>query len=138
MSSWQILVVVLLTTIVVWAVIVVALLIAGRRNDARALAGFIPDCVLLFQRLLRDQRVPRRSKLLLGALVLYLLMPLDIVPDFIPIAGQLDDAILVALVLRRLLRTSDVTIITEHWAGPPTSLGLILRLARQNINRGVT
>lgn len=131
MSGWHALIVALLAMIAVWALFVIALLVAGRRNDARALAGFVPDCVVLFQRLLRDQRVPRGSKLLLGALVLYLLMPLDIVPDFIPVAGQLDDAILVALVLRRLLRTTNVAIITEHWSGPPASLALILRLAGQ-------
>ena len=131
MSIWHALIAVLLAAVAVWALFVVALLIAGRRNDARALAGFVPDCAVLFQRLIRDQRVPRRSKLLLGALVLYLLMPIDLVPDFIPIAGQLDDAILVALVVRRLLRTANVATITEHWPGPPASLALILRLAGQ-------
>lgn len=138
MSGWHALIVALLAMIAVWALFVIALLVAGRRSDARALAGFVPDCVVLFQRLLRDQRVPRGSKLLLGALVLYLLMPLDIVPDFIPVAGQLDDAILAALVLRRLLRSTDVAIVTEHWSGPPTSLALILRLAGQQPNSSAT
>jgi uncharacterized membrane protein YkvA (DUF1232 family) len=82
--------------LVVYATFVAWLLLAGRRQDARALAGFIPDCLILVRRLLRDRRVPRRSKLLLGALAGYLVLPIDLVPDVIPVAGQLDDAIIAA------------------------------------------
>jgi uncharacterized membrane protein YkvA (DUF1232 family) len=60
--------------------------------------------VILFKRLLGDSKVPRSSKFWLGGLILYLAMPIDLVPDFVPIAGQLDDAIIVALVLRHVLR----------------------------------
>ena len=102
---------------------------AGRRTDARALAGFVPDCVVLFRRLLRDPRLSRRRKLLLAALVVYLASPLDLVPDFIPVAGQLDDAVIVAVVLRSVLRGSGQQLVTEHWPGPESSLRLMLRLA---------
>jgi uncharacterized membrane protein YkvA (DUF1232 family) len=101
----------------------------GVRARARAIAGFIPDCAVLFQRLLRDRRVPLRQKLLLGALVPYLLMPFDLIPDFIPVVGQLDDAILVAFVLRRVVRRAGPQVIEEHWPGPRTSLDLVLRVA---------
>src|SRR5438270_5089132 len=94
-----------------------ALLLLGRREAARAVAGFIPDCVIFFGRLIRDGRVPRRHKALLAALVAYLASPLDLVPDFIPVVGQLDDAIIVALVLRTVLRRSGTVLITEHWPG---------------------
>ena len=70
----------------------------SRREDARATVGFIPDCVVLFTRLLRDERLPRRQKVLIAALIPYLASPIDLIPDFIPIAGQLDDAVLVAFV----------------------------------------
>ena len=107
---------------------VAALMIAGRRGDARALAGFIPDCVVLVRRLLADPRVPRRRKLLLAGLLAYLALPFDLVPDFIPVAGQLDDAILVAVVLRAVLRGGDALLL-EHWPGPAQSRRLVQRLA---------
>jgi uncharacterized membrane protein YkvA (DUF1232 family) len=115
-------------TFLLYAVLVMALLAAGRRESARALAGFIPDCLILCQRLLRDPRLPRRKRLVLLALIGYLALPFDLIPDFIPVAGQLDDALLVALVLRSLLRGSGERLIREHWPGPDASLDLILRL----------
>ncbi len=89
----------------------------------------MPDCAVLFKRLLGDDRVPRTRKLWLGALVAYLLMPIDLVPDFIPVAGQLDDALIAAVVLRLVLRSGGSGLIREHWPGPPASLGVVLRLA---------
>ena len=91
---------------------------------------FIPDCIVLVTRLARDPRVPRRRKVLLIALVAYLALPFDLVPDFIPVAGQLDDAIIVALVLRHFVRAGGEPMIGELWPGPEQSLALVLRLAR--------
>lgn len=108
---------------------VVALLLLGRRSDARALAGFIPDCLVLFKRLLADGRVSPVRKVALSAVVLYLAMPLDLVPDFVPVAGQLDDAILVALALGVVLRGGGRALLDEHWPGPPQGALLIRRLA---------
>jgi uncharacterized membrane protein YkvA (DUF1232 family) len=56
-------------------------------------------------------------------------MPFDLIPDFIPVAGQLDDAVLVAFVLRRVVRTNDPELVRELWPGPESSLSLVLRLA---------
>jgi uncharacterized membrane protein YkvA (DUF1232 family) len=105
-----------------------ALVLAGRRETIRAVAGFIPDCIGLVRRLVGDPQVPRRHKLLLGALLGYLALPVDLVPDFIPVAGQLDDAIVVALVLRAVLRAGGVARIQEHWLGPDSSRNVLLRL----------
>jgi uncharacterized membrane protein YkvA (DUF1232 family) len=110
----------------VWAAFVVWLAAVGRRTDARAFATFIPDCVVLVSRLVRDPRVPRRRKALLLFLVAYLASPIDLVPDFIPVAGQLDDAIVVALVLRHFVRAGGEPLIRELWPGPERSLALIL------------
>jgi uncharacterized membrane protein YkvA (DUF1232 family) len=110
-----------------WAGFVAWLYAVGRHTDARAVAGFIPDCIVLVSRLLRDERVPRRRKLLLVALTGYLALPFDLVPDFIPVAGQLDDVIIAALVLRHLVRTSGAALIREHWPGPDRSVEILLR-----------
>jgi uncharacterized membrane protein YkvA (DUF1232 family) len=107
--------------VAVYAAVVAVFFLAGRREDARALAGFVPDCVVLFSRLLRDERLPRRHKLLVAALLPYLLLPFDLIPDFIPVAGQLDDAVIVALVLRRVLRANP-ELVEEHWPGPRRTL----------------
>lgn len=101
----------------------------GRRDDARAMATFIPDCIVLVTRLARDPRVPRRRKLLLFGLVGYLSLPFDLVPDFIPVAGQLDDAVIVALVLRHFVKAGGEPLIRELWPGPERSLAVILRMA---------
>ncbi|MEP7224774.1 MAG: DUF1232 domain-containing protein [Actinomycetota bacterium] len=116
-------------TLAMYLVFVLTLLLLGRRTDARAWAGFVPDCVILFTRLARDRRVPRRHKWLLVALVSYLSLPFDLIPDFIPVAGALDDAILVAIVLRTVLRKAGRELVREHWPGPQRSLDLMLRLA---------
>jgi uncharacterized membrane protein YkvA (DUF1232 family) len=111
----------LAVAIVVYAGVVAAFFFAGRREDARAIAGLVPDCAVLFSRLLRDPRLPRRDKLLVAALLPYLLSPIDLIPDFIPVAGQLDDAVIVALVLRRVVR-SRPELVEEHWPGPRRTL----------------
>jgi uncharacterized membrane protein YkvA (DUF1232 family) len=97
-TSWRWLLLIGGLLLGLYAIFVAVLILLGRRQEARALAGFIPDSLMLFKRLLRDRRVPLSSKVLLGAMVLYLAMPFDLVPDFIPVAGQLDDVILVAWV----------------------------------------
>lgn len=126
---WQWLLVAATITLVIYGAFVAWLMIVGRREDARALAGFVPDCVVLFRRLLGDPRVPRSRKLLIAGLIGYLAMPFDLVPDFIPVAGQFDDAIIVALVLRTIVRSGGPELLREHWPGPPSSLAVLLRLA---------
>jgi uncharacterized membrane protein YkvA (DUF1232 family) len=116
-------------TFALYLLFVVGLIVAGKRESARAVAGFVPDCVVLFRRLLGDARVPRRKKLVLAAIVPYLALPFDLVPDFVPVAGYLDDAVIVAFVLRHVLRGSGADLIEQHWPGPRQSLGFILRLA---------
>jgi uncharacterized membrane protein YkvA (DUF1232 family) len=128
-SWWHWLLIAFAVTIAIYAMFVAWLVVDGRREDARALARFIPDCVVLFHRILGDPRVPRRSKLLVAALIGYLALPIDIVPDFIPVAGQLDDAIIVAVVLRRVLRATGRELLEEHWPGPRASLNVLIRIA---------
>ena len=115
--------------LVVSAALVVVLIVGGRRRDARDVARSIPDCIVLVRRLLDDPRVPRRHKLLLGAVVGYLAFPFDLVPDFIPVAGHVDDALVVVLALRAVLRGSGSDLLREHWRGPENSFAILLRFA---------
>ena len=129
MSTWQWIALGVGATLLVYGGFVVALFVAGRHSYARALAGFIPDCIVLFRRLLADDRVPRSRRALIFAVIAYLALPFDLVPDFIPVAGQLDDAILVGIVLRVILRAGGPDLLSEHWPGPESSRDVILRLA---------
>jgi len=113
-----------------WAVLVVALAVSGRQGTAREVAAFLPNLVLLFRGLATDPRVPRRAKAALVVGGLYLAMPIDLVPDFIPIAGQADDAIVAAAVLRFVLATTERSVLYEHWRGDPRTLDRVLAIAR--------
>jgi uncharacterized membrane protein YkvA (DUF1232 family) len=128
MSSLGIL---LAATLVLYALVVIALAVAGRRDSARALAGFIPDCVVLIKRLVADPRVARRRKAILLLVIGYLAMPFDLLPDFIPVAGQMDDAVVVALALRAVLRGAGIDLLRDHWPGPESSRTIIERLVRR-------
>ena len=118
-----------LAVVVAYGTFVGGLALAGRSADARAVAGFVPDCIVLFQRLLGDSRMPRRYRAIVVALLGYLALPFDVIPDFIPVAGQLDDAVVVVLTLRAILRAGGLEMIEEHWPGPRSSLSLSLKLA---------
>jgi uncharacterized membrane protein YkvA (DUF1232 family) len=111
-----------------WALVVVLLLVAGRRAQARALARLVPDCLVLLGRIVRDPRVGRTDRAAILLVLAYLALPFDLIPDFIPVAGQLDDAIIVALLIRRLRRTVSREIVREHWPGSTESLSSLLRL----------
>ena len=113
-----------------YAIAVLALVLAGRRVAARELALLLPNFVLLFHGLLRDPRVPKRSKALLLVAIGWIASPIDLIPEFIPVLGPLDDAVVAALVLRRLLRVAGPDVIAEHWRGDPGTLDRVLRLLR--------
>jgi uncharacterized membrane protein YkvA (DUF1232 family) len=127
MPGWL---VALLFLLALYAAGVAALALAGRRTDAAAVARLVPDCVILVRRLAADERLPRRNRLALAALVAYLVMPIDVIPDFVPIAGYLDDAILVVLVLRSVVRAAGPTVIAQHWPGRPRGLQIVVRALR--------
>jgi uncharacterized membrane protein YkvA (DUF1232 family) len=112
-----------------YAALVITLVVAGRKRDARALVRLVPDCVVLFKRLLADPRVDWWRKVVLVLVIAYVASPIDLVPDFVPIAGQLDDAILIVLAIRVLLRGGGPRLLSEHWPGPARSLEFIRRLA---------
>lgn len=121
------LLVALLVFIGLYALFVAGLALAGRGPEARVLARLVPDCFVLARGLLGDSEVPVKCKLALVGLVAYLASPIDLVPDFLPVVGVLDDAILVALTLRWIVRTAGPHRVTRHWRGTPQGLRLVLR-----------
>jgi uncharacterized membrane protein YkvA (DUF1232 family) len=100
-----------------------------RRERLVELARFVPDCAVLFKRLMLDSRVPLFSKLLLAGAVVYLLMPFDLVPDFIPWLGQLDDAIVVSAAVAWVARSAGRDVVAELWPGTDGGLRAVLVLA---------
>ena len=122
--------------VAIWLLAVIVLIALGRRAQARELATLIPNLLVLFRGLLRDPRVPRSSKLWLGFAVVWIASPIDLIPEFIPVAGPLDDAIVAALVLRHLLKQTARSVLFEHWRGDPATLEAIVGRRPVHQSRG--
>jgi uncharacterized membrane protein YkvA (DUF1232 family) len=104
-----------------WALLV---LLARRlpRGLLRDLASIVPDCVTAIRRLRRDPRVPRRAKLVVALAGLWLLSPIDLLPEFLPVIGPLDDVLVVALALRYAARQVPREVLVAAWPGEPRLL----------------
>ena len=87
------------------------------KGRMRSFIMFLPNMVLLLGRMLKDSRVPIAEKALFMAAIVYVISPIDFIPDFFPFIGQVDDIYVVALVLLRLLNRTDENIVREHWSG---------------------
>jgi uncharacterized membrane protein YkvA (DUF1232 family) len=119
--------------VLLWLVTVIAFYVAGRRAEEptrlRDALRLLPDLVRLVRRLAADPSLPRRLRWRLGLLVAYLALPFDVVPDFIPVAGYADDVLLVAWVLRSVVREVGPETLDRHWPGTPQGLDVVRRLA---------
>ena len=98
---------------------------AQMRELVRDVAYLLPNLVKLLGRLMRDPRVPRRSKFLVGGLVAYLASPVDLVPDFIPLVGMVDDVVLAVYVVNHLVGAAGEEVVLEHWDGPRDLLDMV-------------
>jgi len=123
------LLVVLAVALALWLLALLVLLVLGKRTHARELAALLPNLVKLFRGLVTDERVPRGSKWLLGFAALWLVSPIDLLPEFIPVLGPLDDVVIAALVLRHLVKKAGPEVVRDHWHGGDQTLRLILRVA---------
>ena len=90
----------------------------------------LPDLVRLMARLAADPVLPRSAKVALAAAVVYLLSPVDLIPDFVPFVGYLDDALLAAVMLDGVLNYVDRAVVLRYWPGSPQSLDKLARAAR--------
>jgi uncharacterized membrane protein YkvA (DUF1232 family) len=132
MTLWGVVAGVLGALVLVWLALVVTLYVVGRRRGeparfAEALR-LLPDVVRLLRRIAADPAVPRSVRLRLAGVVLYLAFPLDLVPDFIPVAGYADDVLVVVLVLRSVARIAGVEAIDRNWPGTPDGLRAVKRV----------
>lgn len=132
-DGWVLLLEVLAGLVLLWLVLVVALYVAGRRAGSpvqlREALRLLPDVLRLVRRLAADPSLPRGLRWRLGLLLAYLAMPIDLVPDVIPVAGYADDVLLVAWVLRSVVRTAGPEALERHWPGTPQGLDVVRRLA---------
>ena len=117
--------------LVLWVALVAALWLA--RPDAgsvRESLRLLPDVVRLVRRLAADRDLPRGVRVRLWLLLGYLALPVDLVPDVVPVIGYADDAVVVALVLRSVARRAGPDALARHWPGTAEGLAAVCRLAR--------
>ncbi|MFN6555421.1 YkvA family protein [Mycolicibacterium septicum] len=116
-----------------WLVLVVALLVVRPRGNLLSEAlRLLPDLLRLIRRLAADKSLPRGVRIRLGLLVVYLALPIDLIPDFIPVLGYADDAIVVTVVLRSVVRHAPLDAVRAHWPGTDDGFDALARLTGLN------
>jgi len=126
---WRILVGVAVAVAASWMALVVALLVVRPKGNLMAEAiRLLPDLIRLLRRLAADRTLPRGIRIRLWLLFGYLALPIDLIPDFIPLIGYADDAIIVAVVLRSVVRRAGLPAVQRHWPGTPDGFAALARL----------
>jgi uncharacterized membrane protein YkvA (DUF1232 family) len=121
---------IVLGLLVAWAAMLIVLAVARPQGATLTDAvRTLPDLIGLVRRLARDDEVPKSSRITLWFLVGYLLLPFDLVPDFIPGLGYADDAIVVAIALRHVVRKAGEEAVVRNWRGSEAGLSIVRRLA---------
>ena len=119
--------------VLVWAVLALVLWLTKPGDyDLKEALRLLPDLIRLIKRLAADPATPRGVRIKLALLLGYLALPFDLIPDFVPVLGYADDAILVALVLRSATRSAGPDALAKHWPGTPEGLAALNRLCRLN------
>jgi uncharacterized membrane protein YkvA (DUF1232 family) len=130
---WSVPLGVLAGLLLLWLVFAIALWFAKPDEYAvRDAVRLLPDVLQLIKRLAADPETPRGVRVRLALLLGYLALPIDLIPDFIPVLGYADDAIVVALVLRSATRAAGPDALDRHWPGTPEGLSALKRLCRLN------
>jgi uncharacterized membrane protein YkvA (DUF1232 family) len=128
---WDIVIGIAAGLVLVWLAVIAILWSIKGRFDLTALREalrMLPDLLRLLKRLAADPALPRGVRIRLWLLLAYLIIPIDLVPDFIPIIGYADDAIIVAIALRSVIRHAGPEAIQNHWPGTTDGLTAIMRL----------
>ena len=133
MEWWQIALTVLGGILLLWLGLIAALALASRGQPDKVTVvealRLLPDVVRLVRRLVADPLVPRAVRVWLTVLLVYLVLPIDLIPDFIPVIGYADDAIIVAIVLRFATKHAGAEALDRHWPGTPQGLRALRVLA---------
>lgn len=111
--------------------LLLALLWRSRPDEltARGALRLLPDVVRLVRRLAADRTLPRGVRVRLWLLLAYLLSPVDLVPDVVPVLGYADDVVVVAWAMRSVVRRAGTEALRRHWPGEPVGLAVVARLA---------
>jgi uncharacterized membrane protein YkvA (DUF1232 family) len=126
---WDLVIGLVVALAVSWLALVVALAVIRPRGGLlRESLRLLPDMLRLVRRLAADRTLPRGVRIQLGLLLAYLAFPLDLIPDFIPVLGYADDAIIVAAVLRSVVRRAGMAAVERHWPGSADGLAALVRL----------
>lgn len=126
---WDLLIGIAAAFLLAWLALVVVLLVARPRgNLLREALRLLPDVLRLVRRLAADKSLPRGVRIRLGLLLAYLAIPIDPIPDFIPVLGYADDAIIVTLVLRSVVRHAGLDAVHAHWPGTDDGFAALTRI----------
>jgi uncharacterized membrane protein YkvA (DUF1232 family) len=131
--AWRVLAGVVIGVLLVYGVTLLLLWRYARAHpetvSMRDAVRMLPDLLRLIRRLAADPTLPRGVRIRLVLLLAYLAMPIDLVPDVVPVLGYADDVVVVALVLRSVVRRAGPDALRRHWPGSPEGLAVITRLA---------
>jgi uncharacterized membrane protein YkvA (DUF1232 family) len=131
MNGWDVLIGIAAALLLAWLVLIVALLAVRPRGGLlREALRLLPDVLRLLRRLAADKTLPRGVRVRLGLLLAYLALPIDLVPDFIPVLGYADDAIIVTAVLRGVVRRAGLDAVRAHWPGTDDGFAALCRVTR--------
>jgi len=133
MPWWQLLAGIAVGLLAVWLLLVAALAVearrTGRRVSLRDAIRLLPDVVRLMRRLAADPTLPRSTRVWLWLMLAYVVLPIDLVPDLIPVLGYADEVVVIALVLRHVVRRAGPEALERHWPGTPEGLDVVRSLA---------
>jgi uncharacterized membrane protein YkvA (DUF1232 family) len=115
--------------VLTWVVLVIALAVLRPRGGLlREALRILPDVLRLIRRLAADKSLPRGVRIRLALLLAYLALPIDLIPDFVPVLGYADDAVIVTLVLRSVVRRAGLEAVRAHWPGSEDGFDALCRL----------
>jgi uncharacterized membrane protein YkvA (DUF1232 family) len=128
-SWWNLALGVVAGLVLAWLALVIGLILVRPRGGLlREALRLLPDVIRLIRRLAADKTLPHGVRIRLVLLLAYLAIPIDLIPDFVPVLGYADDAIIVTAVLRSIVRRSGLDAIRAHWPGTDDGFAAVVRL----------